>query len=445
MEAGRPRRAGRASRLTELVAWACVSLCAASRPPWAEHYGTKSRYWAAGDVGSWLPPARCTQLHLSGLIRHGTRYPTRRNVPRMLEVHRLVKEQADAGRRLVQALAAWRMWYHERMDGRLHRLGASEMAGLAERLAAASPRLLTPQSYREQRVKFLTSSKHRCVNSTSSFIRGLQSHLGLGDQGARQWEVNDELLRFFDSCQKYVRSVGNNDTALHQMELFKQGPEVQRVIQNVAKKLGLLPGAISCDMVETTFYLCIYEFTLKGVVSPWCDLFDKEDVEVLEYLGDLKQYWKTSYGYEINGLSSHKLFQNIFQYIDQTIEENERNQPISHSAVLRFGHAETLLPVLTLLGYFKDEHPLLANNFEEQRDRKFRSGRISPLAANLIFVLYQCNETQSLGEKYKLQLFLNERPLPFPQTGNLIAGYDEVKNHYQHLIDALRFSNMTCS
>ncbi|XP_062927691.1 multiple inositol polyphosphate phosphatase 1-like isoform X1 [Mobula hypostoma] len=437
-------RGPRVLRRALMIVWVCLRLSGASagRSAWAEHYGTKSRYRDVGrGEGSWLPPAHCTQLQLNGLIRHGTRYPTKKNVPRMLEMHQLVKELGDTGLDLVQALAAWDMWYHERMDGCLHQLGVSEMAQLAERLAAGFPRLLAPQNYLENRVKFLTSSKHRCVNSTQSFIRGLERHLGLRDNATGQWEVDDGLLRFFDSCQKFVRLVENNGAALHEVEVFKTGPEMERVIQKMAQKLGVLPGDISIEMVEATFYLCTYEFILKGIVSPWCDLFDKEDVEVLEYMADLKQYWKRSYGYEINGLSSHKLFQNIFQYMDQTIEENERNESISHTAVLRFGHAETLLPVLTLMGYFKDERPLLADNFEEQKNRKFRSGQISPFAANLIFVLYQCNESQSIGEKYKLQLFLNEKPLPFPQNGSLVTDYDEVKNHYQHLIDTLKFSN----
>ncbi|XP_078269280.1 multiple inositol polyphosphate phosphatase 1b [Rhinoraja longicauda] len=463
---GKAASPGLGRRPLLVILWACLRLWSASAAgggggsPWDEYYGTKSRYRAGEDGGggggrdgpSWRPPARCVQLHLSGLIRHGTRYPTSKNVPRMADAHRLVKEQADAGLGLVRDLAAWRMWYDGRMDGRLHRLGANEMAALAERLSAGFPTLLRPRSREgdgegeRESPKFFTSSKHRCVNSTRSFIRGLEGGSGSGSgstpgPGGR-WQVDDHLLRFFDTCQKFVRQVENNDTALHQLDMFKQGPEMGRVVGKMAKKLGVSPDAISTDVVEATFYLCTYEFILKGIVSPWCDLFDKKDAEVLEYLGDLKQYWKRSYGYKINGLSSHKLFQNIFQYMDQTIEENERNQTISHPAVLRFGHAETLLPVLTLMGYFQDERPLLASNFEEQRNRKFRSGRISPLAANLLLVLYQCNEARSLGEKYKLQLFLNERPLPFPQSGKLVSDYDEVKSHYQQLIDTLKFSNV---
>ncbi|XP_067858652.1 multiple inositol polyphosphate phosphatase 1b [Heptranchias perlo] len=439
---------GGGSRGSVLILWVCIRFCAASPggSAWAEHYGTKSKY--EGLSGSplhpsvWLAPANCTVLQVNALIRHGTRYPTRKNVPHMMEIHQLIRKQGDPGNSLVRALAGWHMWYNERMDGNLHRQGVSDMVKLAKRLAARFPTLFAARSYKENRVKFLTSSKHRCVNSTKSFIQGLESSLNLSEQAGGQWEVNDGLLRFFDHCQKFINLVENNQTAMHQVEIFKKGPEMERVMSNMAKKLGISPENITTNMVEATFYLCIYEFILKGVVSPWCDLLDKDDVEVLEYLGDLKQYWKRSYGYKINGLSSYQLFQDIFQYLDQTIEESERNQPISHTAVLRFGHAETLLPVLTLMGYFKDDRPLLANNFEEQRNRKFRSGRIAPFAANLILVLYQCNEAQGLGEKYKLQLFLNEKPLPFPHSGNLVANYEEVKNCYQHLIEALKFSNV---
>ncbi|XP_072335053.1 multiple inositol polyphosphate phosphatase 1b isoform X3 [Scyliorhinus torazame] len=441
---------GRASsRCSLLILCVSIRLCAASlgRSPWAEYYGTKSRYEVLSGVSvpgtDWLAPANCTVLQVNALIRHGTRYPTRKNVPRMVEIHQLIREQGDVGSSLVQALAGWHMWYNERMDGNLHPLGISEMVKLAKRLSARFPALFAVQSYKEKRLKFLTSSKHRCVNSTKSFIQGLESYLNLPDQEGGQWEVNDGLMRFFDHCEKFKNLVENNNTALHQVEIFKNGPEMERIMSNMAKKLGISPSAINANMVEATFYLCTYEFILKGVISPWCDLLEEEDVEVLEYLGDLKQYWKRSYGYKINGLSSYRLFQDLFQYMDQTIEESERNQSISHTAVLRFGHAETLLPVLTLMGYFKDDRPLLASNFEQQKHRKFKSGRISPFAANLLLVLYRCNGARGLGEKYRLQLFLNERPLPFPHSGNLIADYEEVKECYQHLIESLKFSNIS--
>ena len=34
-------------------------------------------------------------------------------------------------------------------------------------------------------------------------------------------------------------------------------------------------------MAEATFYLCAYEFAIKTENSPWCQLFDEIDAQVL--------------------------------------------------------------------------------------------------------------------------------------------------------------------
>uniref|UniRef100_A0A4W3JT58 Multiple inositol polyphosphate phosphatase 1 n=1 Tax=Callorhinchus milii TaxID=7868 RepID=A0A4W3JT58_CALMI len=445
---------GRSRGTAVLLLWVFLRCCSGSSsgqwreasPPWAQYYGTKMRYEdvAGSGPGSSRALGGCQALQLNALIRHGTRYPTRKNVPAMKRVHRLIRERADRGLGLVRALADWHMWYDERMDGHLHPLGVTDMSGLAERLSRCFPEIFSPRRDWNRRLKFVSSSKHRCVNSTRAFIQALERLLEPGGraQPGGRWEVDDTLLRFFDHCHRYIQSVDRNQTAMRQVQRFLQGPEMGAVIANMARKLGIGPENITTDMVQATFYLCTFEYVLKDVVSPWCDVFDKEDVEKLEYWGDLKHYWKRSYGHKINGLSSYNLFQDIFQHLDQAVEESERGEYISHTAVLRFGHAETLLPILTLMGYFKDKNPLLADNFAEQKNRKFRSGRISPFAANLIFVLYRCEKAQDLAEKYKLQLLLNEKPLPFLHNGDSVAGYGEVKSHYEHALEVRSFDNV---
>lgn len=37
----------------------------------------------------------------------------------------------------------------------------------------------------------------------------------------------------------------------------------------------------SADMAQAAFYLCAYEFAIKTVNSPWCQLFDEVDAQVL--------------------------------------------------------------------------------------------------------------------------------------------------------------------
>lgn len=34
------------------------------------------------------------------------------------------------------------------------------------------------------------------------------------------------------------------------------------------------------DFTEAAFYLCAYEFAIKAVNSPWCQLFDEVDAKV---------------------------------------------------------------------------------------------------------------------------------------------------------------------
>lgn len=51
--------------------------------------------------------------------------------------------------------------------------------------------------------------------------------------------MNDALMRFFDHCDKFIASVEENDTAMHQVNAFKEGPEMRKVLEKVASALCL--------------------------------------------------------------------------------------------------------------------------------------------------------------------------------------------------------------
>lgn len=52
-------------------------------------------------------------------------------------------------------------------------------------------------------------------------------------------EVNDSLMRFFDHCAKFVALVEENDAAMCQVDAFKEGPEMRKVLEKVASALCL--------------------------------------------------------------------------------------------------------------------------------------------------------------------------------------------------------------
>ncbi|NXQ93770.1 MINP1 phosphatase, partial [Sagittarius serpentarius] len=411
------------------------------------YFGTKSRYeevnpHLVGDPLSLGPaasgsllPAACAPLQLRAVLRHGTRYPTAGQIRRLGDLHaRLLRRPSAAACPAAADLAAWQMWYEESLDGRLAPQGRRDMEHLARRLAARFPALFAAR----RRLELASSSKHRCLQSGAAFRRGLGPSLSLGSDEV-EVEVNDSLMRFFDHCAKFVAFVEENDTAMCQVNAFREGPEMRKVLEKVASALCLPVEELNADLVQVAFLTCSYELAIKNVTSPWCSLFSEEDAKVLEYLNDLKQYWKRGYGYDINSRSSCILFQDIFQHLDKAVEESKSSKPISSPLIVQVGHAETLQPLLALMGFFKDDEPLKANNYIRQTHRKFRSGRIVPYAANLVFVLYHCDQVKTSKEEYQVQMLLNEKLMSFHHSNETISTYTDLKDYYKDILENCHF------
>ncbi|XP_061491361.1 multiple inositol polyphosphate phosphatase 1 [Rhineura floridana] len=426
-------------------------------------FGTKSRYeelhpyllkdplsLGPPQPGFPLPAASCTPLHLNAVLRHGTRFPTRKQIQKLGSLHSLIQLRSNGSAGTCPAadrLARWTMWFQPDMDGKLAPRGRRDMEMLAGRLASRFPSLLAPN----RRFAFVSSSKHRCVDSSAAFREGLgQALYGQQRQVTTErnammtevTEINDKLMRFFDLCEKFVKCIEDNNTAMHEVDAFKEGPEMRKIVGNIANTLCLPVNDLNADLVQVAFFTCSFGLAVKGITSPWCSLFSKEDAKALEYLNDLKQYWKRAYGYDINSRSSCILFQDIFKHLDQAVTESKSSKPISSPVILQFGHAETLQPLLALMGYFKDKEPLKAHNYHRQMHRKFRSGCIVPYASNLLFVLYHCDQATSPEEEYKIQILLNENLLQFPHSGETVSLYTNLKNHYKDLLENCHFSEV---
>ncbi|EFB20293.1 hypothetical protein PANDA_002314, partial [Ailuropoda melanoleuca] len=423
------------------------------------YFGTKTRYEDAnpGLLADPEAPRRdpelledtCTPVQLVALIRHGTRYPTAKQIRKLRQLHGLLQARrpgdwragSAGGRDLGAALADWPLWYADWMDGQLVEKGRQDMRQLALRLASLFPALFSLENY--GRLQLVTSSKHRCVDSGAAFLQGLWQHYHPGlpppdvaDMECGPPRINDRLMRFFDHCEKFLTEVEKNATALYHVEAFKTGPEMQNILKKVAATLQVPVNNLNADLIQVAFFTCSFDLAIKGVKSPWCDVFDIDDAKVLEYLNDLKQYWKRGYGYTINSRSSCTLFQDIFRHLDKAIEQKQRSQPISSPVILQFGHAETLLPLLSLMGYFKDKEPLTAYNYKEQLHRKFRSGHIVPYASNLIFVLYHCKNAKTPKEEFQVQMLLNEKVLPLAHSQETASLYEDLKDHYKDILQS---------
>lgn len=161
---------------------------------------------------------------------------------------------------MAAALAEWPLWYGDWMDGQLVEKGRQDMRQLALRLAALFPDLFSRENY--SRLRLVTSSKHRCVDSSAAFLQGLWQHYHPGlpppDVSDMEYDpprINNKLMRFFDHCEKFLTDVERNATALHHVEAFKTGPEMQKVLKKVAATLQVPVNNLNAGNIYVVFPL----------------------------------------------------------------------------------------------------------------------------------------------------------------------------------------------
>lgn len=156
-----------------------------------------------------------------------------------------------------------------------------------------------------------------------------------------------------------------------------------------------------------------------------------EEAIILEYLSDLDLYYRYSYGSEISPKLPCTVIKSM---IDTMLLENSPNKVTAF-----FAHAELLLLIITALGAKYDRSPLLASNFEQQRNREFQSSKLVPYASTFSAVKFICSAesgTSSSGRlDTKILLLLNQKPIKMPWcAGGYICTIAEMTNMFDRSV-----------
>lgn len=406
---------------------------------------------------SFFPADACTPLHLSVLLRHGSRFPSPGDVEDVAEFVRRLHE-SDIGEEFAH-LKNWTNPFTMDVTKTLGHAGFVENVDIAKRTVANFERLFSGSKSSADAgrpdIALVASNTSRTVDSAKGFATGLSHALSIRDL-SEDLKLDNSLLRFFDTCQRYVKTVESNKSAAADFHTFRHGPEMQAAADRVSKRLGLRAGPpLTTDELKTIWVMCGYETSLfRDRPSSWCKLLTPEDTDTLEYTWDLKSYWKKAHGHEVNYAQSCPLIDRIIG----NLEGAAAGRPGVPKLAAYFAHAETVLPVLAALGLFNDSVPLLASNFDRHRaSRSFRSSYIASFACNVALVLYRCQPPGARGTpvhphwgdtlaEHMVQLMVNEHAVPFPFAGGRLAvPYSEVLAHYAHRTgSACRFADV-CS
>lgn len=115
------------------------------------------------------------------------------------------------------------------------------------------------------------------------------------------------------------------------------------IAERINKQLRVQPP-IKPIHVEYIYRACGFEVSFFGNTSTWCSLLTDNDILVLEYFADLRNYYTYSYGSSLNSKLACQLVTSIVRSVDSFLKG------ISNvKATFKFGHAETIYFLITLL------------------------------------------------------------------------------------------------
>lgn len=74
-------------------------------------------------------------------------------------------------------------------------------------------------------------------------------------------------MRFFDHCAKFVALVEENEVAMCQVDAFKEGPEMRKVLEKVTSALCLPVEELNAgnEMLQVTLAPSMTENSFQGV------------------------------------------------------------------------------------------------------------------------------------------------------------------------------------
>ncbi|KAG2357692.1 phosphoglycerate mutase-like protein [Suillus spraguei] len=169
-------------------------------------------------------------------------------------------------------------------------------------------------------------------------------------------------------------------------------------LPSITERLNdLLPYGVSFtdDNTHGALYACAYDLAARNE-SPWCNVFDADELANFEYEMDL--IMDASVGY-LAPNDAGPVMGSVF--VKELI--NREAQPL----YLEFGHDSTILAAMAAMGLNKDDPPLSPDGLRQHR--RFRTSYQTPFAAQMVWERFTCEES---FDGPQIRLVLNEETYP---------------------------------
>lgn len=392
-------------RYAAAAALALTALMAHAADPTATDYtfsqceGSLTPY--PEEVTSVAFPDSLTPVFINHVGRHGARYPA--SSANCLALRRALL-RADSlgtitplGRRLAQLndkviAASDNRW------GALDSVGMAEQQQIATRMFMNFAEVFANGAT----VKALSSYSPRSMMSMYSFTHQLDRLNNRLSFTTTTGRLNSALMRPFDTDAAYLEFRRARTWEPPYQEYFEATCPLTAIKRVLGDNYPYGDDADARTLAITEYYV-VAGLSAMGLPSAMQTYFTAEEANTLWSCFNLRQYLQRAAS-TVSTVPADIAAALVLDLIETTDRFVEGNGSDGVCAVLRFGHAETLMPLLSLLKLPGCSY--LTNYFDTVR-LHWRDFDVVPMAANIQFILFRA----ARSGRYYVRVDLNERPL----------------------------------
>jgi len=387
--------------------------------------GTKTPYKVPQEKLEKLEELKdCRVIHINHLGRHGSRHMNNtkniKSLSDILAAAQAMNELKRPGIFLIKLLESARNLERPENLKLLTTQGKQEQRGIAERMYEEFPDLFKASSIHKKLVLQSTHVK-RTKESLEEFLRRLielQPQLAHTSQIiSTEPEICDPKLRFFDACNNYI---SHKKESSWRPIAYKSiwTTDAQTNIKTIINRLfysgfiNTLDMQKQIDIIRNIYSLCQLDANINknNLHNNFCSFFEKEsELAYFNWEEDVLNYFNKGFAGHFGHVAHKSACPLVADFLASSARAitDPQNAPVAH---LRFGHAETIMPFLVLVGLYNQDSA--TNMLTRAQERSFRVADVSPMAANVQWLLYACPQ-----EEYRVRMLHNEENISFPIAG----------------------------
>lgn len=354
-------------------------------------------------------PDTLTPVMINHVGRHGARFPaSTSHCSAVFGALRQAEERGTitpAGRKLL-GIVTYVMEQSAGRWGALDSLGMAEQAAIATRMFYGYTEVFSSHGT----VRAMSSYSPRAMMSMYCFVHQLDRLNNRMTFETVTGRVTSPLLRPFDLDKDYL-AFRKSDTWKQPYDEYAAATIPLTALRRVlGDKYRFENDKAARDMAMVE-YAVVSGLAAMGLPSEMSKYFTREEANALWSCKNLSQYLQRT-ATTVSSLPADiesALVSDIISTTDDFINGTDTGT----TAILRFGHAETLMPLLSLL---RIPGCYYLTNYFDTVGQHWRNFHVVPMAANIQFIVFKSR----ISGRYYVRINLNEEPV------KLRKGSDEI-------------------